>query len=326
MAIRSSTGGGSLRNNKLIFASIAFLIILVFAGALTLLKSVYQTETYYVLAGDVPTRTQITPEMLKPITTSAGTAPKSALGIADVQSGYVYTKYPLNAGDILTASNAGGFEDISVGVPDTWVITSFSVGADDAVGGRIRRGVYFDFMVVGKDGSKYPFVNVLALDTTVSLSGASSNQAADTEEAHAGQTTQYVVGMPPEDAARLASIMKGGANGTVQLVLSPRQNEYNPPQLASYTGMFKYEGDTKDMGKGTDYTFTPVPRDAFGRPISQAANCSKGNAKLSPEDCQKAGQSSNTTTTTPSTTSSTAPSSSSSSPASPSPSSTTGQN
>lgn len=299
MAIRKTGGGGGLRNNKLIFAGIAFLILLVFAGALTLLKSIYQTETYYVLAADVPTRTQIMPEMLEPITTSAGTAPASALDISDVQAGYVYTKYPLLKGDILTASNVGGFDDISVGVPDEWVVTSFSVGADDAVGGRIRRGVYFDFMVATNDGAFYPFVNVLALDTTVSLANASSSEAADTEEAHAGQTSQYVVGMSPEDAARLQQITKKHGQD-IKLVLSPRQNEYAPPQLASYTGVFKYENDTKNLGEGTDYTFTPRERDAFGRPIAKAANCSKGNAKLTTEECQKAGSSSTTTTPTPS--------------------------
>lgn len=313
MALRKSGGGVDLRNNKLIFAGIAFLILLVFAGALTLLKSIYQTETYYVLAGDVPTRTQIMPEMLEPITTSAGTAPSSALDISDVQAGYVYTKYPLLKGDILTASNVGGFDDISVGTPDDWVVTSFSVPADSAVGGRIRRGVYFDFMVATNNQAFYPFVNVLALDTTVSLSNASSNQAADTEEAHAGQTSQYVVGMPPEDAARLQQITKQYGQD-IKLVLSPRQNEYNPPQLSSYTGVFKYENDTRNMGEGTDYTFTPLERDSFGRPIAQAANCSKGNAKLTAEECQKAGTSSNTTTNTaspqPSGDSSSSPSSS----------------
>lgn len=325
MALRKPAGGVGLRNNKLIFAGIAFLILLVFAGALTLLKSIYQTETYYVLKADVATRSQIVPEMLEPVTTSAGTAPKAALGIAEVQAGYMYSKYPLVKGDILTPSNVGGFEDISVGVPDEWVVTSFSVNADNAVGGRIRRGVYFDMMVATNDGAFYPFVNVLTLDTTVSLSNASSAQAADTEEAHAGQTSQYVVGMPPDDAARLQQVMKRYGQD-IKLVLSPRQNEYNAPQLASYTGIFKYENDTKNMGVGTDYTFTPLKRDAFGRPIAQVDNCSKGNAKLSPEDCQKAGAS--TTTTTPSSTStqsSTAgPSATSQSSTSPSASATTG--
>lgn len=283
------SGSSGLRSNKMIYGVIGILVVFVFVGALTLLKNIYQTETYYVLKQDVPTRTQVTPEMLEPVVTSKGTAPKAALSLGDVQSGYLFSKYPLIAGDILTDSNVGGFEDISVGVPDNWVVTSFSVNADKAVGGRIKRGVYFDILVTTNEGVYYPFVNVLALDTTVSMDNASSNKAADSEEAHAGQTSQYVVGMSPEDAARLKAIMKDSANG-VELVLSPRQNEYNKPQLSEYNFKFDKEKlmETKNMGEGTDYTFTPVKRDTFGRPIEQIQNCSQGNAKIKPEDCKKA--------------------------------------
>lgn len=267
------------RNNKMVYGLIVVLVVAVFVGSLMLLKSVYQTETYYVLKEDVPTRTQINADMLEPVTTSAGTAPKSALGISEVQDGYMFTKYPLKSGDILTDSNVGGFEDVSVGVPDSWVVTSFGVNADNAVGGRIQRGTYFDMMVSNNSGAFYPFVNMLALDTTVSMDSASSSEAAESEEAHQGQTTQYVVGMPPAEAAKLANIMKS-SGGDVKLVLSPRQNEYNPPQLAQYSGMFKYDNETKDLGKGTDYTFTPLKRDKFGKPVSTPKNCSHGNAKV----------------------------------------------
>lgn len=161
------------RNNKMVYGLIVVLVIAVFVGSLMLLKNVYQTETYYVLKEDVPTRTQVNADMLEPVTTSAGTAPKSALGISEVQDGYMFTKYPLKSGDILTDSNVGGFEDVSVGVPDSWVVTSFGVNADNAVGGRIQRGTYFDMMVSNNSGTFYPFVNMLALDTTVSMDSAS---------------------------------------------------------------------------------------------------------------------------------------------------------
>lgn len=302
---KKKTGGSTkLRNNKLIFALIALLMVIAFVGTLTLIRSVYQTTTYYVLNQDVQTRQQVTPEMLSPVTTSAGTEPKGYT-IVDVQSGQIYTKVPLTAGEMLTQSTAGAREDISTGVPDENVITSFSVDADNAVGGRIRRGVYFDVMVVGKDGSYYPFVNMLALDTSVSLSGASSANAADTAEAKAGQTEQYVVGLSPQNAAKLQSIATGG---NLKLVLSPRQNEYNSPRLSDYTGKFAYENDVVNAGEGTDYTFTPLKRDAFGRPLQQVATCGKGNAKIDAEVCKEAGSaaptaapktSTPTTTTTP---------------------------
>lgn len=286
-------------NNWVLIAlivAVGIALFIVFAVAAT---RIFQTENYYVLNQDVPTRTQITPDMLDPITASEGTAPAAAIGIEEVQSGEVYTQYPLLAGDILTMSNVGGREDISVGIPDEWVVTNFSVGADDAVGGRIQRGTYFDMMIVQGGtkaeggGATYPFVNILALDTTVDLSTASSADAAETEEAHDGQTTQYVVGMSPEDAGKLQHIMEQyGSN--VKLVLSPRQNEYNAPQLNEYTGKFAYdEADTpKNMGENTDYTFRDVERDEFGVPLDTpgAYSCSNGNAKISGEDCEAGGQ------------------------------------
>lgn len=299
-----SIGGSAARtrNNKLIFALTALLMAVAFVITLTLVRNVYQTETYYVLNQDVPTRTQLTPEMLQPVTTSQDTAPPNAKGISDIQSGYVYTKYPLAAGDIITDSNAGAYENISTGIPDTWVVTSFSVLADDAVGGRIRRGTYFDMMVVPQKGeSYYPFVNVLALDTTVSLNSASSSQAAETTEATQGQTTQYVVGLPPAQAAELQSIVRSSGGGGIKLLLSPRQNEYAPPRLADYQGTFAYDGNPKNAGAGTDYSFTPLQRDAFGRPVKQPVNCSRGNARVSTEACEEAGATATPAPTSPAT-------------------------
>lgn len=285
-------------NNWVLIALIVAVAIALFIVFATAATRIFQTENYYVLNQDVPTRTQITPDMLDTITASEGTAPAAAIGIEEVQSGDVYTQYPLLAGDILTMSNVGGREDISVGIPDEWVVTNFSVGADDAVGGRIQRGTYFDMMIVQSGtpeeggGSTYPFVNILALDTTVDLSSASSADAAESEEAHDGQTTQYVVGMSPEDAGKLQHIMSQ-YGGNIKLVLSPRQNEYKAPQLNEYTGKFSYNEDDapKNMGENTDYTFRDVERDEFGAPLEQPGeySCSQGNAKISGEDCETGG-------------------------------------
>ena len=291
---RNRIGG---KNNKLIaFMIVGLLLFLAGTFTFNFFQNLYQTETYYVLKENVPTRTQITPDMMEAVTTTAGTAPKAAIGISDIQTGNVYSQYPLTAGDILTQSNIGGMKDISVGVPDNWVITNFSVNADNAVGGRIKRGTYFDIMITAKDNksSFYPFVNMLALDTTVSLNSASSSDAANTDEAHAGQTSQYVVGLTPKNAAYLQSLMAEYGSGNVRLVLSPRQNEYKKPQLSDYNGMFNYETDKpgtiwpgqSSNGEATDYTFRDVQRDEFGRPKEKAQNCSEGNAKISGKVCE----------------------------------------
>lgn len=283
-------------NNMLLYVIIAVIAIAIFVVTAAAASKFFQTETYYVLNQNVPTRTQVTPDMLDPVSTSEGTAPQAAIGIDEVQSGSVYTQFPLVAGDILTASNVGGQTDISVGIPDSWVITNFSVNADDAVGGRIQRGYYFDIMIVGDEGAYYPFVNVLALDTTVDLSNASSSEAADSEEAHDGQTTQYVVGMPPGDAARLQQLMESSDN--VKLVLSPRANEYQAPAISEYDGLFTYDQSAgpQNMGNDTDYTFSDVERNEFGEPLEQPNenSCGEGNAKITGEACE--GSATDTTT------------------------------
>jgi len=275
------------RNNNFLWGLIAVFSVGLAGAALALFMNLIQTETYYILNEDVPSRAAIYPEMLSPVTVSKGGAPEAALGIQEVQDGAVFSNYPLLAGDILTASNVGAREDISVGIPDEWVVTNFSVQADDAVGGRIQRGYYFDMLVVDESGGFYPFVNVLALDTTVDMSSASSADAADTEEATAGMTTQYVVGMTPENAAKLHQIVNQYSN--IKLVLSPRQNEYNEPRMEDYEGIFSYTpGDSPiNLGEGTDYTFTVLPRDDFGRISQYLVSCGTGNAVISKDNCSE---------------------------------------
>lgn len=257
----------TLKSNKLVFGIIAILMLLVFLGSLTFLKNVYETEEYYVLNADVATRTQITAEMLQKVVTSKGTAPTTALAPKDVQSGAVYTRYPVRIGEIITLSNTGGLDDISIGIPDSWVVTSFQLPADNAVGGRISRGLYFDMMIVSDTGSFYPFINMLVLDTSVGLSGATSSNAVNTDEAKTGQTQFYYVGLTPEDAGYLQNIVSK-FGGNMKLVLSPRENEYQKPNFAAYDGVFKYDPQTfevKDSGEGTDNTFRDGERDKFGR-------------------------------------------------------------
>lgn len=321
MATLTGKSGGFFKNAKIIWLGIAVLLIFVFVGTLMLLRSAYQTETYYVLNQDVPTRTQITMDMLSPVVTSAGTAPGGTPEMAPeqkvsereailsaVQSGSAYTQFPLKAGDVLSPSSVGALADISVGVPDSWVITSFNVDFNNAVQGRIQRGSYFDIMVVGDTGAYYPFVNILTLETSTG-SATSSAASADPSGQNAA-TSVYTVGMSPENAAKL-QWLQGFAGGSIKLVLSPRQNEYASPDLAAYINtnnspFFTYEalidgviapglqpvldkdkngvdidGDGKvDTREVTDYTFSDVERDQFGRPVNVVENAGLGNAKI----------------------------------------------
>lgn len=295
-----------VRKRGILIAGVIIVVMaIVFVGLLTLLKNMYSTETYYVLNQDVSTKTQIIPEMLDPVVTSEGTAPPNTLTLEDVQEGNLFSQFPLAAGDVLLYSNVSGFTDISTGIPDNYVITSLNVGADNASGGRIHRGVYFDIMVYDDNEGHvfYPFVNVLALDTTVSMSNASSQGAIDTEEAQAGQVSFYYVGVTPENAAYL-ELLSQKYNGDIKLLLSPRQNEYNKPLVNDFAGFFRYDAITgtmskeagptpSNLGEETDNTFSLVERDSFGRPIAKLKNCGIGNAFISPDpetgECPKAG-------------------------------------
>lgn len=312
----ATKSGGFLKNAKIIWLGIAVLLIFVFVGTFMFLRSIYETETYYVLNQDVPTRTAITMDMLTPVVTSHGTAPggtpemtqeekdaeRSAI-LSAVQTGSAYSQFPLKSGDTLSPSNVGALSDISVGIPDDWVVTSFNVDYNSAVQGRIDRGTYFDIMVVGDEGAYYPFVNVLALETAT---GEGTSSAGSEDESGMNSTTSvYTVGMSPENAAKLQFLQKN-VGGDMKLVLSPRQNEYASPLVEDYTGLFTYsptddgviapgiqtvldaDGNELDLdGDGsadtreiTDYTFSDIERDQFGRPLEVVENVGLGNAKI----------------------------------------------
>lgn len=263
-----------LQDSKLIIAAIVALALVSFFLFVFLLRGFFQTETYYVLNEDIGPRVQISAEQLDPRVVSDGQAPPNALSLADVQTGGLYTQYPLRAGDIISESSVGALSDIRVGVPDSWTITSFGVSADDAVGGRITRGTHFDIIAIDNTLDEprafYLFNNVLALDTTVSMEGASSADAVDTEEAQSGMTEQYVVGMRPEEAAFFHMAVE---EYDIRLVLSPRENEYQQPDQERIRGFFdlsEIDGNWEpiEIGTMTDNTFMPVERDENGRPVS----------------------------------------------------------
>ena len=119
------------------------------------------------------------------------------------------------------------------------------------------------------DGAFYPFINVKALDTTVDLSNASSSDAVDTEEAHAGQTTQYTVGLTPDNAAKLQSIMSQ-YNGNIKLVLS---NGVSEAGTHMPTGSFannvpaplSVSPDTDNGGQGQQKTPQQAPATPEGQ-------------------------------------------------------------
>lgn len=229
----------------LLIVGIIVASVVLFTIVLSTLRTLTATEEYYQLTTEIPANTQITPDMVEAVVTQEGTAPQS-LGMGAIQTGNVYSRYSMDPGDILMNSNVvSALESVDFAVPEGWVVTSFSVGADNAVQGRIRTGDYFDMMVLNDNGEAfYPFVNVLVLDTSVSLGNASSSEAIDTPEAQAGQTEQYTVAMTPEDAAKLQSTM--ARYSTVKLVKPQSQDEFTELDIREYAGLFSISGNGQD--------------------------------------------------------------------------------
>jgi len=264
---KSSSGTSSIKGGKVLWGAAIVMAVLVAASMFALLSSVASTSTYYVLNQDVPARTQISPDMMTAVVTSEGGQPRNAATLADVQTGKVFSKFALNTGDVVSMSNSGPLTAINVGVPDSYVITSFSVEAQNAVAGRVTRGDYIDIIAVttstnGDERSKYILRNVLVLDvnsdlTQVSATTADSSTgatASDSAAARGGIPSLYTVGLPPVDAARLAL----AANDTLFIVLSPVQNAdsgVDPEDISVNQSDLFGDATVGNAGLGTDPTF-----------------------------------------------------------------------
>lgn len=264
--IKRTRKGGIKKKNTLLTAFAVLIAIGVFVGTATLAKNLYETDTYYTLNKDIPADTQITSDMLEPHVTAKDSIPfKSLVDIGYVEGNKVYSSVALKADEMVPkTSTRKDNDDVKSQIPNKWVMTNFSVGADDAVGGRIQRGSYFDIMVATADGGYYPFIKLKALDTTVDLSNASSSEAVNTEEAHSGQTTQYTVALPADEATRLQSIVAQYGN-SIKLVLSNDKNNYTVEDRKGYgtfEGMKPVSADpesveNKKSGSNSGQSSTP---------------------------------------------------------------------
>lgn len=282
------------------------LAILAAAGTLYILSGLTKQDTYYVLNTNMPSRTQITSADLQPVTTSQGSAPQNAIGLDVINQGSTYTKYPLQAGDVVSASNAGSLDTINEGIPDNWVVTSFNPGGDDPIIENLQRGDHFDLMITNakqKDQQsnpddsdmsniaigQYAFRNVMVLDNPMSTTANANNDSANGATAQTQNSTQmFIVGMSPKNAAMLTYIT---GNYATKIVMSPKQTSYmDPSELNDLYKTFNFndylgENPTgimpskcvKDNGEEenedcTDDTFAPQERDEFGVPYRASAS------------------------------------------------------
>lgn len=285
--VSSSTvkkSGLSGRKAAFVFAIVAAVAsaILVFA----IMSAVTSKETYYVLNQDVPARTLITPSMLSPVEASAGSSPKSALGLSDLADRY--SLYSLKSGDILTSSNVGDQVGLGAGLPKNFVLSSFIANPSVAAGGNIKRGDYVDIMVVANDSSvtgsegtaaSYVLQRVLVVDATLNLdsydggeskggngsgqSGQSSQgQSGDSSQSNVGGAgarggipTMFTVGLSPENAAVLAVASKFELFVVLSSAQTVNDGTVPPTSQIPPVTLNSIWGNPKNAGEGTDRTF-----------------------------------------------------------------------
>lgn len=233
------------------------------------LQSLISTTKYYVLNTDVPARTLITPTMLTEQVVSSGGEPPTAIDISDVTSNELYSKTSLTTGDILTKSNVGDLIPLRQGIPDNFVVTSFSADPNSSAGGNIKRGDYVDVFYVGDGQSSLLFQRVLILDTTTDLN---SGAPAETKDPAAAGTTPattdstatavyrggvpflYTVGMTQADALKLSAASSGGKFYVV-LTSAKDVEKGSIPQTLGMSLNDVLSSAAGDSGKGTDRFF-----------------------------------------------------------------------
>lgn len=257
-------GEKSSRKNLILIIGAALLTITLAGGIFMTLSTLFSTETYYVLNTNVKAKQLITPQMVTPRETAKGTGPVNALSMTDIQRGQVYSRYPMYAGDVVAKSNAGPSTEISLGIPDDWVVTSFSIVSTDAVGGILGRGDYVDIMGVNEFGAQYIFNNVLVLEVKFvnqELDGKLEGQTV------VGEVMHYTIGMPAEYVAYLHSALFDYE--VVKVIKSPVQIRYANRDTSNLDDVFKYGPNvgSVDLIEGTDPTFTPIERDETGKPL-----------------------------------------------------------
>ncbi len=267
MASIGKSNSGSAKEPSKIFSGnktwfVAAIIAAVCGAAVvfTIVASMLQTTTYYVLNSDVPAKSQITAEMLEEVSTQTGTEPRNALGLDAVVLGDVYAKYTLNRGDILTASNTGEQVPLLDEVPANFTAASLYVEPNNAVGGKITTGNYIDIYATDEEAgtSKAVLRNVLVLDVTASASEYEEAEDVTTEAETDAQDTLRAAGMPflytlavsDQDAAVLATIR----TDSLYLTIAPRESQENfkDKDISANRAEILGAGSVGNSGKGTE--------------------------------------------------------------------------
>lgn len=285
----------SKRTNRSAMLAVALIFALVAAGGVFAVLYSFQKQTsYWVVNTQIDARTKITSSSLKEVKVREGSQPTTAMTASYVDSHDVYAKYKLEAGDILTASNAGALEKITAGIPNDYSVSSFTVSATNAAVGMAKRGDYIDIYVVdnsnGQTASTLALQHVLVLDAVASLdqvsardSGAttsgnstssttsSSGTGSSSSSATSTVSTIYQVGLSRQDTAKLAYL----STKELFVALSPATGA-SAPTPSEVTGL---TSSPTDSGAGTDSTFgdSKASQSASSSSTSSSATSQSGN-------------------------------------------------
>lgn len=259
--------------NVLFVVGISIGTIILCIGLWYSLSTLLATESYYILNQDVSAKVLVSTDMLTKVETAKGTAPKNALSLVDVSSNNVYTKVPLQAGDVLSLSNTGLNISSSTGIPDSWSVTSFTIPRNQAVNGNITKGEYFDVIGINGSGAKYIATTVLALDIDSGVPNTTVENSKST--AGTGEELNILVGMPDKDIPLFQSAINSYEK--IVLSISPKSINYDKRNTNDLQSVVQFSDNTvaPDLYEGTDNTFSVVKRDKDGRPILDSEETKK---------------------------------------------------
>lgn len=263
--------GKKFKGNIALMAILAVISIIAVIFLYFTLSSVLATETYYVLGQNVAAKQQITEDLVKPVKVSKGGAPINAIKLDRIKSGTVFTRTPLDAGDVLTNSNTGLNVDTSVGIPDNWGITSINISSNKAAGHIITRGSYMDLIGISEAGSKYIATSVLVLDVNYSTARTTTKAKDQNATQNLNEELQYIIGAPQEIIPLITDATDSGRYKSLRAVLSPKSTNYEARNTQNLGGVYTadLEKPVVDLYKGTDSSFAPILRDNLGRPVTK---------------------------------------------------------
>lgn len=280
--ITSKSKAGNKKGGKLYIMLASACALVVAILVFTVFQGATDKEPYYVLGQDIPARTEIIPSMLIEQEAMSGTAPPNAIDIGTVSEGGLYSLVALNMGDILTESNTSNDQSsLWAGLPENFVITSFTVEPNLAAGGNIQRGDYIDVGLISSDtamtggeaGAAIFLKRVLVIDATVDLAAftPSEEEGANEEvDKRSGIPTTYTVGLSPENAAKLALAGEYKLFAVLSSIETRDSDELTAEEILAGAGTLW--GTTTDAGEGTDNTFG-----LGGEDIKKPTNNNNGN-------------------------------------------------